>query len=242
MKIIIIRHADPDYTIDSITDKGKRERDLLTERMKKENVSAIYCSVFGRARDTIQPTAEHFGITPEYCVWLREFEYSKIKVPYLDREKNAWDILPSFVDANPKLYSPTEWQNVDFIKNSNVYEDYRNVVDNFDKALEKHGYSKNGKYYKVTNSNHDTIVFTCHFGLGAILVSHLFNASPYTFWQNSFLAPSSVSVFYSEEREDGIASFRASALGDISHLYHGNEEPSFSGRFCECFTDDTRHH
>ena len=27
----------------------------------------------------------------------------------------------------------------------------------------------------------------------------------------------------------------------VSHLYVGDEEVSFSGRFCECFTDDTRH-
>ena len=241
MKILIIRHADPDYSIDSITEKGKRERDLLTERLKKENISAIYCSTLGRARDTIQPTAEHFGITPVYCEWLREFEYPKISVPYLDRDKNAWDILPSYVDENKQLYSPTDWKNVDFIKNSEVPSAYDNVIFEFDKVLANHGYSKSGAYYKATDSNHSTIVFTCHFGLGALLVSHLFNASPYTFWQNSFFAPSSVTTFYTEEREEGIASFRCSAIGDVSHLYFGNEDSSFSGRFCECFTDDTRH-
>lgn len=241
MRILIIRHADPDYSIDSITDKGKRERDLLTERLKKENISAIYCSTLGRARDTIQPTAEHFGITPVYCEWLREFEYPKIKVPYLEREKNAWDLLPEFVNGHPELYSPIEWRNAGFLKESDVLCAYDNVVREFDKAIANHGYVKNGAYYRAVNSNHDTVVFTCHFGLGAILVSHLFNASPYTFWQNSFFAPSSVTEFYTEERVEGIASFRCSSIGDVSHLYSGNEPSSFSGRFCECFTDDTRH-
>ena len=240
MKILIIRHADPDYSIDSITEKGKRERELLTARLEKENISAIYSSTLGRAKDTIQPTAEHFGITPIQCEWLREFEYPKIKVPYQENEKNAWDLLPTFMNDNPILYT-SDWKNVDFIKNSEVPMAYDEVVKSFDKAISDHGYTRNGAYYNVTNSNHDTIVFTCHFGLGAILVSHLFNVSPYVFWQHSFLAPSSVSVFYTEERLDGKASFRCSALGDISHLYFGNEPPSFSGRFCECFKDDTRH-
>ena len=240
MKILIIRHADPDYSIDSITEKGKRERTLLTERLKKENISAIYSSPLGRARHTIEPTAMHFGITPVLCDWLREFEYPKIKVPYLEKEKNAWDLLPTFMNDNPLLYT-SEWKNVDFIKNSDVPEAYDNVIKGFNEALSRHGYTQNGACYDVANSNRDTIVFACHFGLGAILVSHLFNTSPYTIWQHSFLAPSSVSVFYTEERLDGKASFRCSALGDISHLYYGNEEPSFSGRFCECFLDETRH-
>lgn len=242
MKILIIRHADPDYSIDSITEKGKVERALLTERLKKENITAIYCSVLGRARDTIQPAAEHFGITPEYCDWLREFDYAKIKVPYLDRDKNAWDILPELVNENPLLYHPDEWRNVDFIKKSNVPEMYDRVVKELDRVIAKHGYIKNGAYYRAEKPNHDTIVFTCHFGLGAVLISHLFNTSPYPFWQNSFLAPSSVTEFYTEERIEGIASFRCFAMGDVSHLYHGGEAASFSGRFCECFTDNTRHH
>ena len=50
-----------------------------------------------------------------------------------------------------------------------------------------------------------------------------------------------ITTFYTEERIEGTASMRCSAIGDVSHLYVGSEEVSFSGRFCECFTDDTRH-
>ena len=33
MKILIIRHGDPDYTIDSLTEKGKTEAELLSDRI-----------------------------------------------------------------------------------------------------------------------------------------------------------------------------------------------------------------
>ena len=127
------------------------------------------------------------------------------------------------------------------IKNSNVPDCYDNVCKEFDKVLEKYGYKRDKFNYTVTNSNHDTLIFTCHFGLGSILISHLLNCSPFSTLQHTFLAPTSVTTFISEERKEGIASFRASGIGDISHLYIGNEEPSFSGRFCECFNDETRH-
>lgn len=32
MRIFIIRHGDPDYSIDGLTEKGKREAELLRER------------------------------------------------------------------------------------------------------------------------------------------------------------------------------------------------------------------
>ena len=53
MRLLIIRHGDPDYSIDSLTEKGKREVQLLKERLSKLDVKAVYCSPLGRARDTV---------------------------------------------------------------------------------------------------------------------------------------------------------------------------------------------
>lgn len=241
MRLLIIRHGDPDYAIDGLTEKGKIEAELLKEKLVKENINKVYCSVLGRAMKTIEPTLKAKNITATYCDWLREFDYSKITVPYLENKKIAWDLLPSFANNYPDLFNAGSWMNVDFIKNSDVYESYKNVCNEFDKVLAEHGYTRDKLNYKVTNSNHDTLVFTCHYGLISVLLSHLMNCSPYTIWQHAFTPPSSVTTFFTEEREDGFASFRASGIGDISHLYKANEPAAFAGRFCECFRDDTRH-
>ena len=57
------------------------------------------------------------------------------------------------------------------------------------------------------------------------------------FWHYAVALTTSVTVFTSEEREQGIASFRMSAYGDTGHLYAGGEEVSFAARFCECYED-----
>ena len=58
-----------------------------------------------------------------------------------------------------------------------------------------------------------------------------------------FSAPTtSVTTVYTEEREEGIASFRCMTYGDVSHLYAAKEPVSFSGRFCETFDDPTERH
>jgi probable phosphoglycerate mutase len=76
--------------------------------------------------------------------------------------------------------------------------------------------------------------------MSVVLLSHLFNVSPMILWHSLAMAPTSVTTVYSEERRSGIASFRASAIGDISHLLNAGREPSFSARFCEVFGNGDR--
>ncbi len=241
MKILIIRHGEPDYEIDGLTEKGKREAELLADRLEKENITKVYCSVLGRARLTAEPTLRRLGIEAEYVDWLREFSYARVKFPYLDNEKACWDVLPSYIEKNPEIYSPTEWKKAEFIRGTDVPAAYDEVVRWFDRTLAEHGYERSGFNYIAKKPNHDTLVFFCHFGLAAILLSHIMNCSPYSIWQHTVALTSSVTTFYTEEREAGAALLRCSCFSDTSHLYAASEKPSFAARFCECFTDDTRH-
>jgi len=241
MRIIIIRHGDPDYSIDGLTEKGKKEVEFLARRMEKEQINSVYCSVLGRARLTAQPFLDRKGLKAEYCEWLREYSYATILDPKTGKQRLCWDLMPDYINAESKIFHPTDWRGVELIKESKVPETYDIVCKEFDNVLLKHGYRRSGYNYLVEKSNHDTIVFVCHFGITGILLAHLMNCSPYSIWQHAFTAPTAVTTIYTEEREEGIAQFRATSIGDISHLNEFNEEPSFSGRFCECFTDDTRH-
>ena len=74
MRLIIVRHAEPDYSIDSLTQKGFKEAELLSERLSKLDVKACYCSPLGRAQDTSKPTLKKLGMTAKTLDWLREFE------------------------------------------------------------------------------------------------------------------------------------------------------------------------
>ena len=120
--------------------------------------------------------------------------------------------------------------------------EYDRVCSEFDKLLAEHGYVRDGKLYRVERPNNDTICLFCHFGLECVLLSHLLNVSPMVLWHGFCAAPTSVTTVMTEERRKGIASFRVSAFGDVSHLYVHREEPSFSARFCECFDNEEERH
>lgn len=241
MRILIIRHADPDYDIDGLTEVGKTEADLLSLRLAKENISKIYCSPLGRAKLTAKPTAQKLGLDIECVPALREFDYAYLLHKDYHKDQCAWDLLPEFMNNNPDLYSQDKWMETEVIKNSEIASAYKEVCFQLDKILESHGYKREGLNYKVLNPNHDTIALFCHYGVASVLLSHIMNCSPYTFWQNGVLLPSSVTIAHTEERREGLASLRVCNIGDISHLYKEDKEPSFSARFCECFSDNTRH-
>lgn len=50
MKLVIVRHADPDYSIDSLTPTGWKEAELLSERLVKTPADAYYVSPLGGRR------------------------------------------------------------------------------------------------------------------------------------------------------------------------------------------------
>ena len=242
MRILIIRHGDPDYSIDSLTEKGWHEAHLLADRLVNEKIDDIYCSTFGRARDTAKETLERKKMTATYCEWLREINYMKVDNPNEPgTEKSMWDFMPRFFCNDELLHQKDAWKNDGLFDNTEITRQYDEICSALDGVLSKHGYKRHGNMYLTECGNHDTIAFFCHFGLGSILLSHLLNVSPFIMLQNTFLAPTSVTEIITEERIKGEASLRAQKIGDISHLYVANEPISFSGRFCECFEDDTRH-
>ncbi len=241
MRIIFIRHGEPDYSIDSLTEKGWKEAELVGERLKNIEADAVYCSPLGRAKDTMKPYLEKSGKTAEICDWLEEFNYKQVKDPQTGKERIVWDFKPEFFDDNQEFFDRNDWLKVDFIKYSEVPKTVDYVFSQFDECLKKHGYERQGTYYKVNKENHKTLLFFCHFGVEALLLSHLFNTSPQIMSHNFIALPTSVTTLITEERDKGKAYFRCQAFGDISHLYKADEEPSFAGRFCECYSDPERH-
>lgn len=259
MRLLIIRHGDPDYEHDTLTERGWKEAKALAARIAPMDIKDIYVSVLGRARDTASCSLKAMNRTATAeCDWMREFpailEF-KEGDPLLSAYPGArqredgtlyapviWDILPDYWTKHEEYYHKTNWRQSEICTQSNMVQCYDYVTKNFDALLAEHGYERCGNLYHVTKANTDTLAFFCHFGLECVLLSHLLGISPFVLWHGTAFAPTSVSTIYTEERQKGIASFRAAQLGDISHLYTAGMEPSFSARFCETYDDDLQRH
>ena len=232
MRLLIIRHGDPDYEKDSLTTTGWREAELLAKRLSTMDIAAFYVSPLGRAKDTAAPTLNIMQRSAETLDWLREFPPHRMDAD-IGRQTPLWDWLPGTWTKELRFYDKDAWYQVPVMEQAGAEAEYRRVTAGLDALLERHGYRRNGMVYDAAEPNRDTIALFCHFGLECVLLSHLIGASPMVLWHGTCAAPTSVTTVMTEERRRGTASFRMSSFGDVSHLLEAGEEPSFSARFCE---------
>ena len=241
MRILIIRHGDPNYEIDSLTEKGWKEAELLADKLVKEPIDAIYVSPMGRAKDTASFTLKRKNMVATECDWLREFGPAIKRTPDHKEWPVCWDWKPIEWENQEIFFDRKNWKTQDAMRKYGVDKEYDRVIACFDQLLAKHGYVRDGEYYRAERPSHDTIALFCHFGLQCVLLSRLMNVSPMVLWHHYCAAPTSVTTVLTEERDEGTAVFRCASMGDVSHLYVVGEKPAFSARWCETFTDPERH-
>lgn len=236
MNLIFIRHAEPDYSIDSLTEKGWKEAELLSHRTAKWDIKDIYCSPLGRAKDTASFTLKALGREAIIHDWLREF-YVPITDPVTNGNRIPWDFMPEWWTKQTEFYHKDNWRTHPVMQTGAIEAEFEKVRSGLDALLSEHGYQRNGNLYDVVKTNDDTLVFFCHLGVQFTMLNHLLGIAAPLLWQGCFVAPSSVTILSSEEREPGKAYFRLKTLGDTAHLYVAGEPASDSGFFGHPFQD-----
>lgn len=238
MRLIFIRHAEPDYSIDSLTEKGWKEAEFLSERVTKwNNITKYYVSPLGRAQDTCYTSLNKMGIKAETLEWLKE-----VWIPTYNPANGVtsvpWDFYPEYWTNDESFMDIKNWYKADIYKDIDIKALTDNVIASFDELLKSYGYERRNNIYYTEKENDDTtLVFFCHLGVSFLILSHLLNIPPTLMWHSFFVAPSSVTIVASEERDKGKASFRIQTLGDTSHLKAHNEPVSASGYFTDTFSD-----
>ena len=238
MRIIFIRHGDPDYEKDSLTEKGWREAALLAERVSRWKVTDFYVSPLGRAQDTASLSLKTMGRQAQTLPWLREFR-AFINDPMRGERVIPWDFYPGFWTKEERMYDRNAFADTPVMRSGPVKEEYARVCAGLDGLLAHYGYVREGGIYRTDLSGKTqkdaVIVLFCHMGITLYLCGHLLGISPVVLTGGFFLAPTSVTVLASEERERGTAYFRCQAAGDTAHLLMGGEPVSHMGYFTEPF-------
>lgn len=258
MRLIFIRHGEPDYVNDTLTEKGWREAELLAERISKWNVTELYCSPLGRAKDTASCTLKKMNRTAITLDWIKEFFYP-VNDPITGRHGVPWDFVPSCWSDDPLMLDINQWVNARIpSQNPMIASSYQSVCQNMDELLASYGYLRKNHYYQMPDSEErfitstvspsdfnpfgnvpDTgtpcLVFFCHLGITCVILSHLLNIPFQLLVHGIFLPTTSITVLTSEERWGKEAYFRAQAIGDVHHLLKGGEPLSTAGSFSTVF-------
>lgn len=259
MRLIFVRHGEPDYSCDGLTEKGKRDAEILARRICGWDVDRFFCSPLGRAVETAKPTLDALGRTAEIIPWLREYSYP-VANPTHGRKSVCWDFVPSDWTSKPEMFTDEDWLAINpASQNQDLTEQYYTVINGFDSILSEYGYTRKDRYYitanpkgrnlrstVIDNSRHvgnelpdedaaPTLVFFCHFGVTCLILSHLLNI-PFETLTHGFIIPTcGVTILTSEERWEDEAYFRVQAMGDVAHLLNAGEKISGAGAFFPVF-------
>jgi len=237
MKLIFIRHGDPDYSIDSLTEKGWKEAECLSKRVAKwKNISEIYVSPLGRAKDTASLSLKALNETAIEKPWLKEFYYQVDTHKENPVQTGLWDFFPETWSSAEYAFDRDNWYKNPLLNNPEVKPAYDEVCKGIDEILKNHGYERKDNIYIRTKEEKDeVIVFFCHLGVSLLILGYLLNMSPFQLWHTFFVAPTSVTILGTEERTPGKAHFRAQVVGDTRHLSDCGEPISKSGYYTDCF-------
>lgn len=208
LQLLLVRHADPDYTTDSLTDLGRREASALAERMVTIQPDVLLSSPFGRARETASFTEVALGVEATVVPWAGEL-VALIDVPGLSGVDAAWNTTGSVLRTGlPE--GPA----------SIIANQLTERMEFTDAFLATQGLVRAGEGYTITSRwSPRTVVVVCHAGFATAWVAHLLGLPIEVAWSGLYLAPSSVTTILFERREPTTAVARALSIGDTSHLY-----------------------
>ena len=218
MRLFIVRHGDPDYASDGLTNAGKKEAQALAKRMLRLAPDRLYTSPKGRARETARYTEEALGKTAEVLDWTREISEWTTEQPPFGRLM-AWDTPAETLRALGPNPDVEKLQTIPPLSRLNLGERFGAVARESDSFLEGLCFKREGVRYRVLKPSREKVVVFCHGGFGLAWLSHLLQIPPGLVWASFWLAPASVTTILMDERFPSWASPRCVGLCDVSHLY-----------------------
>ena len=89
MRIVFVRHGEPDYEHDCLTPAGREQALAAAERLKEENIEEIWASPLGRAQETALAASSVLGLPVKTLDFMREVHWG------------SRDGSPLFADGHP---------------------------------------------------------------------------------------------------------------------------------------------
>ena len=183
MRIVFVRHAQPNYELDRITETGHLQAAAVAERLVTENITEIYASPMGRARQTAGYTAEKLGLPVTILEYMPEIDWGSVDgKEEMPKGGHPWMLADEMARSNDWDLTLENWKEHPYFRNNKATKLYEGIAENIDKFLAGHGYVREGFRYLCTGGNTEkTIALFSHGGSGACALSRILNLPlPYT--------------------------------------------------------------
>ena len=176
MRIVFVRHGEPDYRNDCLTETGRKQAALCAERLREEGISEIYSSPLGRAAETAAYASESLGLPVHTLDFMRELHWGSRDGETVFANGHPWDIADELGRQGVNLNDPG-WRAHPFFSNNIVCENVDEVEQGIDRWLAGLGYRREGFYYRCVrpDDGQQTVALFSHGGSSCAAMGHMLN-------------------------------------------------------------------
>lgn len=214
MRIIFVRHGEPDYARDCLTDVGKAQAAAAAERLADENISEVYASPCGRASQTAAFTARRLGLPVVILDYMREISWGGPGIP---EDGHPWTLADRMIEEGFDFYA-RDWREHPYFKDNVATAYYEKIAARFDAFLADRGYRREGARYRCAGGTDKTVALFSHGGSGACALARVLSlpfpyvasVMPYDF--------TSVAVVSLPVREGAFVRPRLELFNDCVHI------------------------
>lgn len=220
MLLYIVRHGDPDYVTDSLTERGKLQAEAVGKRLFDAGINQIYSSPMGRARQTAAPACRLLGLDCKIENWAHEVEDERL-TPYPDGKLKSVSLVQNtYYRENGAIYLPYEQ---DFSAPGFNTSQMKNATERIEAGgrdfLERLGYREENGIYRILRPNTDKVALFCHKVMGQAWISRLLHIPIHLMWSGFLTTHTGVTVLEFKNNENGVTAPRCRCFSDMSHLY-----------------------
>ena len=232
MILYYVRHGDPIYEPDMLTEQGHLQAEALAKRLSLYGVDEIYSSSSVRAKETAQPTCELLGKSLTELDWMHEKHCADaFGVPICEGGRLTWLwARPEYADllcSREVREMGDRWCEHPAFSQMGFKEYYADMKKNIDGFIASLGYEHDREkgLYRVTGNNKEKrVALFAHEGVAKVFMSEVLDI-PYPYYVEHFEMKHTgvTAIYFDEGRNDydfhGYARARVLTLSNDSHLF-----------------------
>ena len=229
MRLILVRHGEPDYQRDCLTPLGRRQALAAAERLLNEGISAVYSSPLGRALETAQYTAGALGLPVETLPFMRELHWGGIDGAPLPFNGHPWDAADEMARTGWDM-TRTDWAAHPLFARNLVTAEAAHVGEKTDEWLRSLGYAREGTAYRCLRESDGqrTAALFCHGGSSTAMLARVFSLPFPYLCAAVHLDFTGIFIIRFSRREGGVSLPVAELCGDDRHI-RGLDAPEGAG-------------
>lgn len=220
MLLYIVRHGDPIYETDSLTERGMLQAKAVGKRIYDAKVDRIFSSPMGRAKETAEPACKLLELENNIEEWTHEIGVEKL-TPFPDgKMKSITNVQNTYFRENGNIDLPYDKAyECSGINETQMKAAVQYIEEHGNEFLLRLGYQEENGVYRILRNNEERIALFCHSAFAKAWLSVLLHIPIHIMWASFQYTHTGVTIIEFKNNSNGFTAPRCLCFSDVSHLY-----------------------